>query len=75
MDRLQTLDLINNKLAAIDEGINGLASLKELYLDNNQLVRFTPNTFSQLANLTLFSMNGNQLEELPLGLLQCQQLE
>ena len=45
---------------------SGAVSLREIYLQNNQLVTIEPHTFKQLPQLTVLRLDGNLLIEFPI---------
>lgn len=54
--------------------ISFVASLEELYLEENELMRL-PRDLSNLSNLKLLSIANNQLEELTEGIADMEGLE
>lgn len=68
---LQFLDISNNGLTAICEGITRLTKLKTLIAKNNRLDEYSlPKEFGSLQ-LELLNLSGNRFEEVP---LQCTKL-
>lgn len=68
---LEFLDISNNGLTAICDGITHLARLKTLIAKNNRLDEFSlPKEFGSLQ-LEVLNFSGNRFEEIP---LQCTKL-
>jgi hypothetical protein len=67
---LRVLDLSQNLIRVLPEGIGGLAQLTVLNLRNNQL-RALPVEIGQLQGLQRLDLEENQLAELPLELALC----
>lgn len=68
---LEFLDISNNGLTAICEGITRLTKLKTLLAKNNRLDEFSlPKEFGSLQ-LEVLNFGGNRFEEIP---LQCMKL-
>ncbi|XP_023251667.1 leucine-rich repeat-containing protein 58-like [Seriola lalandi dorsalis] len=68
---LEFLDISNNGLTAICEGITRLTRLKTLLAKNNRLDEFSlPKEFGSLQ-LEVLNFSGNRFEEIP---LQCMKL-
>lgn len=68
---LEFLDISNNGLSIISEGITRLARLKTLIAKNNRLDEFSlPKEFGSLQ-LEVLNFSGNRFEEIP---LQCTKL-
>lgn len=68
---LEFLDISNNGLSAICEGITRLTRLKTLIAKNNRLDEFSlPKEFGSLQ-LEVLNFSGNRFEEIP---LQCMKL-
>lgn len=68
---LEFLDISNNGLTAICEGITRLTRLKTLIAKNNRLDEFSlPKEFGSLQ-LEVLNFSGNRFEEIP---LQCMKL-
>lgn len=68
---LELLDISNNGLTAICEGITRLTRLKTLIAKNNRLDEFSlPKEFGSLQ-LEVLNFSGNRFEEIP---LQCTKL-
>lgn len=68
---LEFLDISNNGLSAICEGITRLTRLKTLIAKNNRLDEFSlPKDFGSLQ-LEVLNFSGNRFEEIP---LQCMKL-
>lgn len=68
---LEFLDISNNGLTAVCEGITRLARLKTLIAKNNRLDEFSlPKEFGSLP-LEVLNFSGNRFEEIP---LQCTKL-
>lgn len=68
---LEFLDISNNGLSAICEGITKLTRLKTLVAKNNRLDEFSlPKDFGSLQ-LEVLNLSGNRFEEIP---LQCMKL-
>lgn len=68
---LEFLDISNNGLSAICEGITRLSRLKTLIAKNNRLDEFSlPKEFGSLQ-LEVLNFSGNRFEEIP---LQCMKL-
>lgn len=68
---LEFLDISNNGLSAICEGITRLTGLKTLIAKNNRLDEFSlPKEFGSLQ-LEVLNLSGNRFEEIP---LQCMKL-
>lgn len=68
---LEFLDISNNGLSAICEGITRLPRLRQLIAKNNRLDEFSlPKEFGSLQ-LEVLNFSGNRFEEIP---LQCMKL-
>merc|ERR1711881_211913 len=64
-ERLETLDLSDNKLTAIDEGATkGLSSLRDLNVSYNQLTEL-PTSIADMTDLKKINVSNNRLETLP----------
>jgi Leucine-rich repeat (LRR) protein len=60
---LEYLDLSNNRIEVLDEGIfSGLVSLKTLNLQNNKIRSISTKTFTQLRKLEQLFLMNNQIE-------------
>ena len=65
---LEHLDLLNNRLSALPEGIfRGLSNLEALFLNKNSLTRLPPTVFEGLESLRWLALDHNRLESLPGG--------
>ncbi|KAH9426548.1 otolith morphogenesis [Dermatophagoides pteronyssinus] len=68
LKNLQTLDLSYNQLSWTLEGstgfFNGLAHLRELRLDNNQIRLIYKHTFTGLSNLLMLNLTANPLSSI-----------
>ncbi|KAK7504541.1 hypothetical protein BaRGS_00004027 [Batillaria attramentaria] len=64
--RITVLDLGGNRLSRFPNSVafSRLQQLRELYLDNNELLKLHPSQFADL-NLRSLSLSGNRLIELP----------
>lgn len=72
---LEFLDLSNNGLSVLDEGIARLARLRTLVAKNNHLNEFSlPKDFGSLR-LEVLNLSGNRFEEIPQQLLQLGRLQ
>ena len=64
-NRLVRLSLRKNRLTKLDSNsFKGLFDLLELYVDENQLIRIDPDTFTQNSRLQVFHAEGNKFENL-----------
>ena len=60
-NKLQTLDLSNNKLSgSLSGNIGNLTTLQNLYLHENQFTGNLPNALGNLTNLQRLTLNDNQ---------------
>jgi hypothetical protein len=64
MGTLTQLDLSDNQLPCLPEGLCGLTQLKQLNLNNNCLTEL-PDGLGEMESLTWLSMNNNRLKALP----------
>lgn len=72
---LEFLDISNNGLSAICEGITRLTRLKTLIAKNNRLDEFSlPKDFGSLQ-LEVLNFSGNRFEEIPLQCMKLLQLQ
>lgn len=67
--KLETLNLCSNNLAALPASICKVYMLRRLYLNDNKLdFEGIPSGIGKLSNLEIFSAASNQLEMIPEGL-------
>lgn len=64
LQSLRKLNVANNNLSQLPEGINALKSLEIMIVDYNRL-SVLPSTIGQLVNLKVISCQGNLLSSLP----------
>ena len=65
LDKLEFLDLGQNKIFQIDEEIGQLQSLKKLYLDDNPIISISPAVYN-LKRLEYFSIDRTALSSINL---------
>jgi Leucine-rich repeat (LRR) protein len=70
---IKVLNLSENKLTKIDEKIEELHLLEELYLKANEIVS-VPREIGKLHRLRILDLSENQLKELPIELRELKQL-
>ncbi|KAJ8986052.1 hypothetical protein NQ317_013938 [Molorchus minor] len=74
--KLETLNLSNNKLTNLPATLCKLATLRRLYVNDNQLdFEGIPSGIGKLGNLEIFSAANNHLEMIPEGLCRCGSLK
>ncbi len=64
-DRLESLNLRNNKLTAVPNQISNLINLVNLDLSNNRITQINPGAFTKLSKLVKLNLSGNQLFFIP----------
>ncbi|XP_044743724.1 leucine-rich repeat-containing protein 40-like isoform X2 [Chrysoperla carnea] len=70
MRSVKILDLPNNKLEEIPEGISVMQNLIRLNLQNNSLI-YLPNTLCLLPHLQTLTVDGNKFRTLRRDIIQC----
>lgn len=73
-DRLERLNLDNNRLEALPDWIGQLSQLRYLSLPNNQLWQL-PDTLDQLVNLEHIDLSNNRFSQFPLMVCRLSQLK
>ena len=68
---LRILDLGQNKLRSLPDGMRHLENLEELLLNNNKLSRLDSSSFLGLSKLAFLDLSFNQIEQLPDDLFCC----
>ena len=67
LDHLEIIDLSYNHLKELlGHEFIGAVSLRELFLEHNQLVTISKNTFKSLKQLTVLKLDGNLLIDFPI---------
>lgn len=62
LQKLEILNVSNNKLVDLEEIVKHLNSLKQFIANNNQFTRFEWKYFKKIENIEIIEINGNKLE-------------